>query len=420
MPKRTPKKPTWPHPHKVTMGAHASGQWVKRVNGKLQYFGPVSDPDGALERYYQHIAKLERGEEVNTTPSGIVTVADVFNRFLTHRKPDMLEDRQQEDRRDRALGPTMFNRYAKAGRIMAGALGRGRAAGTLTPADFAEVKAALEKRYSIQTLAGYINCIRSAFTWAYEAGVLDAPARFGADFRARGLKRHTRRVRREKGKKLVDPATVRALLDKANPEVYAAVLLGLNCGFYAQDVSDLTFDDVDLEAGVIRLARYKTEIDRICPLWPESIEAIREVIERRPEPKNEADADRVFLTRRGSRWVISEVAQYDDKGKLKAVRHNDYLNQEWCTLWKRAKLERPTGLGFGALRHTFYTIGRRTKDYDAVDAIMGHSGAGMVEHYLENVELCELRAVTDHIRAWLGLGEDEQAPAVAGQIGKAG
>ncbi len=115
--------------------------------------------------------------------------------------------------------------------------------------------------------------------------------------------------------------------------------------------------------------------------------------------------------------MIAEDAKYDEDGVLRAVRHNDYLGQEWRSLWKRAGLDRPTGLGFGALRHTFYTVGRQSKDYDGVNVIMGHASGGMTEHYLEDVGLGGLRSVTGYVRKWLWPDADSEAADVVAKVG---
>ena len=43
------------HPGKPTPGfplfPHRNGQWAKKINDKFRYFGPWSDPQGALARY---------------------------------------------------------------------------------------------------------------------------------------------------------------------------------------------------------------------------------------------------------------------------------------------------------------------------------------------------------------------------------
>ena len=56
---------------------------------------------------------------------------------------------------------------------------------------------------------------------------------------------------------------------------------------------------------------------------------------------------------------------------------------------------------FGALRHTFETIGGEAKDQVAVDHIMGHARDDMASVYRERISDERLRAVTDHVRAWL-------------------
>ncbi|MEX1015427.1 MAG: site-specific integrase, partial [Phycisphaeraceae bacterium] len=384
------------------MTAHRNGQWCKKIKGKLHYFGPWADPDGARDRYTDNASRLHAGLPVDTSPTGVVTVADCFNRYLAYRRPDVRPSRSDtEHNRDRAMGPTMWTRYQRAGHAVVEALGRNKPADKLTPQDFAVVKERLNATLATTTMAGYINAVRSVFTWAYDQGHIEQAPRFGDDFRARGLKRAVRRSRREKGKKLLDAATIHALMAEASPQVRAMMLLGINAGFYSIDCADLRKTDVDLDRGVVMMARFKTEVDRIAPLWSVTVEAIREAMAVRPEPTDEAHHDRVFITRRGHLWSICENAKHDDNGTITSITHEDYLYQEFRRLFVKAKLPRPAGCGFSWLRHTFYTVARRTKDYDAVGAIMGHASGGMIEHYLEDVELADLRVVVEHVRQWL-------------------
>ena len=396
-------RPSWPHTRSgVKMTAHPNGQWAKRIAGKLKYFGPWADADGALQRYLEHAKPLHDGEDVQTTPSGVVTIADCFNEFLAHRERDVQTERRTEGPdRDRALGPTMFRRYAQAGEAMAEILGRTRPVLSLRPRDFATLKDRLDDRLATPTLSSFLNTIRSVLTWAYEYEMIDRPVRFGPDFRARGLVKAMRRNRRDRGKKLLPAATIRALLDQARPAIRAMTLLGVSGGFYAVDCSDLTFDDVDLDRGVITLARHKTEVDRVTPLWPEVVDAIRAAIVERPAPQEKAHVDRLFITQRGHLWVDGERAKCDAKGRIVSVSHIDNVSQEFRKLFQKAGIERPPYCGFSWLRHTFYTVARRTKDYDAVNAIQGHGAGGMVEHYLEGVALDDLCNVSEYVRRWL-------------------
>lgn len=43
-------KPAKPYPN-YPLFAHPTGRWAKKNRGKLNYFGPWVDPDGALAKY---------------------------------------------------------------------------------------------------------------------------------------------------------------------------------------------------------------------------------------------------------------------------------------------------------------------------------------------------------------------------------
>jgi integrase len=58
-------------------------------------------------------------------------------------------------------------------------------------------------------------------------------------------------------------------------------------------------------------------------------------------------------------------------------------------------------VGFYSLRHAFETIAGGSKDPVAVDLIVGHTDGSMAAHYRERIDDARLRAVVDHVRAWL-------------------
>ena len=79
------------------------------------------------------------------------------------------------------------------------------------------------------------------------------------------------------------------------------------------------------------------------------------------------------------------------------------VSKEMAKVLKALKIYRK-GLGFYALRHTFQTIGEKSRDKDAVRAIMGHaeSANDMSAVYNEEpVDDSRLQAVVDYVRAWL-------------------
>ena len=156
---------------------------------------------------------------------------------------------------------------------------------------------------------------------------------------------------------------------------------------------------LDLKAGWLDYPRPKTAVLRRCPLWPETVAAVREAIEQRPRPKSHDHAGLVFVTKYGKPWGTRTVSKPDAKGMVRK-NADDPVCKEFSKLLVILKLKRP-GLSFYGLRHTFETIGGDSRDQVAVDAIMGHARDDMASVYRERIEDARLLAVTEHVRKWL-------------------
>lgn len=154
----------------------------------------------------------------------------------------------------------------------------------------------------------------------------------------------------------------------------------------------LPISALDLQRGWLNFPRPKTGIRRKCPLWPETVSALRAVLEARREPKDPAHKDRVFITRCRVPWESKSKSKTDNP-----------VSKEMRKVLDALEIHR-LGLGFYALRHTFQSIGEKVRDKDAVRSIMGHAEASndMSAVYNERpVDDARLLAVTGFVRAWL-------------------
>jgi integrase len=68
---------------------------------------------------------------------------------------------------------------------------------------------------------------------------------------------------------------------------------------------------------------------------------------------------------------------------------------------KRLGVNGRKGRNYYTLRHSFRTVADESKDQPAVDFIMGHEVPHMSAVYRETISDARLRAVADHVRAWL-------------------
>src|SRR6266536_3265453 len=77
-------KPAKPYPE-YPLTPHPAGYWCKKIKGKMYYFGPWADPDGALAKYLEQKDSLHAGRKPRADPAG-VTVKDVANGFLNAKQ----------------------------------------------------------------------------------------------------------------------------------------------------------------------------------------------------------------------------------------------------------------------------------------------------------------------------------------------
>src|SRR5262249_43819082 len=127
------------------------------------------------------------------------------------------------------------------------------------------------------------------------------PIRFGPGFK-RPSKKTIRLDRAKKGPKLFTAEEVRRLIEAAGTPLKAMLLLGINCAFGNSDCGNLPLSAVDLETGWIDYPRPKPGIARRCPLWPETVAALKEAHAQRHEPKDPKHAGLFFITKYGDTW----------------------------------------------------------------------------------------------------------------------
>lgn len=396
---------------KIKGNIHYFGRWGKIVKGKMERLPYEPSWQGALGLYKAQADDLQAGRKPREKGEGL-TVGDLRGRFLT-AKSRALDAGEITAR-------TYFEYRATADRLL-GLFGENRLVSDLASDDFETLRADVAKTWGPVRLGNEVQRVRTVFKYAYESGLIDSPVRFGSQFK-KPAKRVLRKHRATNGKKLFAAPEIRALLDGASPQLRAMILLGINCGFGNADVASLPVTDLDLVTGWVDFPRPKTGVSRRCPLWPETIEALKAAIAKRPLPKDLADSDQVFITKYGHRWVRAHGEKHtpvdsvlQEFGKLLdrprcpscgALQANATPEKCGKCDWKPAEKQtwgtiRHEGIGFYALRHTFRTIADATKDFPAIRLIMGHADDSIDDTYREGLDNSRLQAVADHVRAWL-------------------
>jgi integrase len=386
-------KPAKPYPE-FPLFPHATGRWAKKIRGKLHYFGKWDNWQDALSLYQKQAADLHAGRKPREDIGG-ATIKDLVNHFLVAKRH--LVDTGE-------IAQRTWDDYDANCRQIMEVLGKERLLVDLRPDDFESLRRHFARGRGVVTMSNDVRRARILFKYAYDAALIDQPIRYGQSFKLPSRKA-LRKLRQEKGPRLFQPDEIQALMDKAGVHLRAMIMLGINCGFGPADCGNLPISALDLKTGWVDYPRPKTGVARRCPLWPETVEALKQSMAKRPKPKDEADSGMVFLTKYGQRWAKDST--------------DNPISKEFAKILKPLKVNRGRrqepvyrkGLGLYTLRHTFQTTGDAARDPIATRAIMGHaeSGNDMSAVYREGVDDERLKAVTDHVRQWLFPADEAKA-----------
>jgi len=344
----------------------------------------ADDPEGtvALERWLSEKDYRLAGREPPTEPGGL-TVGVLCNRYLAARDLDVASGE---------LSRSAFECYTRTARRLIATFGRHLQVEDLGPENFRTLRAELAREYAPTTLTAEIARVKAIFRWAVEDELVDRVT-FGRAFKA-PPKRVLLVARNVAPPKMLEPAELRRVIDEAPPVCRAYVLLGVNAAYGPHDVATLPRDALDLDGAWVSHARRKTGVARRCPLWPETVDAIRETFRLQPKPRAAEYAHLAFISPMGR------------------ACHNDKRNTT-IGMWFRTHLEdlglyRPR-LGFYVLRRIFRTVADETHDWPAVNLIMGHTDPTMGGVYRQRISDDRLKAVVEHVRRWV-FGQARKKP----------
>lgn len=370
---------------KFPLTLHKTGQYCKKIRGKLYYFG--SDKQRALERYLEQAAYLHAGKSPKPrSSSDVLSIKTLCNLYLDHQESRAtigeIKLRQVSDQisllRD-------FVRF----------VGSNRPVSNISTIEVQNYRKKLIKAgKSPNTINNRMAAVKAMYNWALDNEVIDSSPKLRA----------VKKIMVPKQDRPTFTASqVQALLQNASPQMKAMVWLGLNCGFGCTDCAELKWKNLDLQYSRVDFPRGKTGISRNLPLWPETVQALRKV---------PVSGELVFYTRRGNPWVGAEKSVGQD-GKEKYKKTNN-VSKEFSRLMKNTKVRAPRGVGFYTLRRTAATIAANSGDPFSVQKLLGHADVKMASTYVQNISEQTDRVVNNSRKLMVGDNSSPLSDALNG------
>ncbi len=362
---------------KFPLTLHPTGQYCKKIRGKLYYFG--KNRAEALARYQEQATSLHTGRpQQDAFPDTMLTVKMLTNMYL-----------EQEDYRVAGGEIRLRQLHEQTGLLkpFVKFIGPDRLVSEITTMDLQRYKNSLiDAGKAGKTINNRIGAVKALYHWALDNDVIRSAPKLKA------VKKLTLPKRK---RPVFTSDQIRTLLQVARPKLKAMILLGLNCGFGCTDCAELKWTHLDLESGRVILPRGKTGVGRNLALWPETIEALKGI------PRS---GDLVFYTRNGGPWVISRLVEGENKAKK--YRERNTVTEEFSKLMKKAGIKAEKGTGFYTLRRTAATLAAQSRDPFAVQRLLGHADLKMATTYIQDISVQTDRVIKENRKLIIGQGVD--------------
>ncbi len=248
-PKSKPGKPKKPHKD-FPLTPHPSGNWCKKVNGRIYYFG--HDADEALQRWLDEKDDLIAGRtrSSRTASPDAHLLRDLVNKFMEAKDAKLRSDE---------LSIFTWRDHEAACNELVSAFGATRPIASLRADDFAKLRISWTDKWSKVRVKKFIVMARGIFKFGYANDIIKTPMKFGTEFETPSLKT-MRKDRAAQGIRMFEADELRRLIGAASQPLKAMILLGVNGGMGNHDCATMPLDVVDLDHRWIRYARPKTGI----------------------------------------------------------------------------------------------------------------------------------------------------------------
>jgi len=244
---------------KFPLTLHKTGQYCKKIKGKIYYFG--TNRKDALNRYleqaaYLHIGKVPRSKN----PGQTLSIKTLCNLYLDHQESrSIIGEIKLRHLYDQTSLLRDFVKFVGSNRVVS----------DISTVDLQNYRKKLIKSgKSPNTINNRIATVKAMYNWAVDNEIIDHSPRLRA----------VKKITPQKGEKptfTIDQ--IQALLENANIQMKAMIWLGLNCGFGCTDCAELKWKNIDLKSGRVLFPRGKTGIERNLPLWPETVQALKQI-----------------------------------------------------------------------------------------------------------------------------------------------